>query len=498
MVSLLTVEEIYKAEERAMKNGVSRDTMCYNAALAVVDCVTANYKPNDEEDGVSVFIGRGGNGYDGVIVAGRLKSLGYDVRCFSVYDKSTLSDRIKTIAKVWGVEILPISKFDFRAIAIVDAIFGIGLNRPITDEEALKAISIINSCEESRVFSIDVPSGLNADTGDIMGDCVIAHMTVTFTAYKYGFLMGSGFDLCGKVYFADVGVPASGIATVYTDSDYKTVKRKRASHKGDYGKVFIIGGSGTMVGAPILASKSAFSCFLNGCGTVTICIPEYMRIGVTSRAEYAMMQFMPDTVKGFIKFNKRILDDIMSKASSIGIGMGMGATPDLKKILHYLVSEYTGTLVIDADALNAIALDYDFLSNTKAKIAVTPHVKEFERLTGLKANAQNAMEFSRRTGAITVLKSAASIITDGKTFRVNNHGTPGMAKGGSGDLLVGCICGLSGTYKSLYDAATAACYRNGVGAERAVKAYAEIVLTPREIVRFGQYVQFENDYIFKI
>ncbi|MCX4314519.1 MAG: NAD(P)H-hydrate dehydratase, partial [Clostridia bacterium] len=196
---------------------------------------------------------------------------------------------------------------------------------------------------------------------------------------------------------------------------------------GTAGRVFIIGGCGGMIGAPLMSGAAAHAAYLSGAGTVTVCLPSVHRAAASSRATMAMMKFLPDTRDGFIKFDKPSLDAIIFKAVAIDIGMGMGDDPELKSILEYLSKNFGGALVIDADALNAIKLDYAFLKDSKAKIILTPHVGEFERLTGKPATIENAAALAREIGGTVVLKSATTAVTDG-----NRRGYARYGKGRNG------------------------------------------------------------------
>lgn len=241
-----------------------------------------------------------------------------------------------------------------------------------------------------------------------------------------------------------------------------------------------------MVGAPMMAAAAAHAAYLNGAGTVTACVPSIHRSAMSSRATMAMMKYMPDTPDGFIRFDKKSLDEIICSAAAIDIGVGMGANPELKRIVEYLCANFDKTIIIDADALNAIKLDYAFLKSSKATLILTPHVGEFTRLTDKPATVENAMSLAKELGCIVVLKSATTIITDGNEVRLNVSGTPAMAKGGMGDVLGGCITALSCAFTP-FDAACIACYRNGMGAERAVSSYAEMMLTADDVLRFADY-----------
>lgn len=483
MENVLTAEEVRAAEERVMQSGVTEDYLRLNAALAIADGIFTRAKA--EGAYTAVFCGNGGNGYDGLLAACRLKRLGINVRAFLTADKSKYDAKLIAYAENAGLEMLPAAEYCFNATVIVDAIFGIGLNREVTGVVA-ELIKDLNSQKRGFRLAVDIPSGLNADTGEIMGVAFDADITVTFSCYKRGMLFGKGKDVCGKVIVEQIGIDTQSVVRVFGSADLPRSKRKRTAHKGNNGKIFVIGGSGAMIGAPMLAGAAAHAAYLNGAGTVTVCLPAIHRASASARANMAMMKYLPDTPEGFIKFDKKSLKEIIRKATAINIGTGMGATPELKNIVEYLCENFDGVLVLDADALNAVASDHAFLKDAKAKIIITPHVGEFTRLTGKPATVENAMEFAKQTGVLTVLKSDTTIITDGTEARLNITGTPAMAKGGTGDVLGGCIAALACAYGA-FDAACIACYRNGIGAEYAVSSYAELMLTPRDILNYAEY-----------
>lgn len=480
---VLTADEVRAAERAVNAQGVDNIYLRFNAALAVADALAERARSG----GVSIFCGPGGNGADGLIAAARLKSTGADARAFLTVEaerSATIRDAVAYAVNA-GVEVKPCAEYDGGGAVIVDAIYGIGLNKPITGETA-KLIEQLDKEKNAFRLALDIPSGLDADTGEIHGTAFRAHMTLTFSCYKRGMLFGSGRDVCGKIAVADVGIPTESGLRVYENADFKPYKRSDGAHKGTSGRVYCIGGCGTMIGAPIMAGAAAHAAYLNGAGVVTECVPSIHRVALSARTVAATMRFMPDDADGFIKFDKPALDGIIKDAAAIVIGMGMGAAPDLKKILEYLNENYGGALVIDADALNALAGDPSPIKGGKAKKIITPHVGEFRRLTGKPETIENAVSLATELGCVVVLKSATTVVTDGKETRVNVVGTPAMAKGGTGDVLGGCIAALCCSYPPI-DAATIACYRNGVGAERAVSSYAEMMLTPEDILHMANY-----------
>lgn len=484
MKNVLNVEQIRFAEQAVIDSGIDVAYLRFGAALAVADYI--KNRKSFAAARIAVFCGTGGNGCDGLIAAAMLKRSNIAATVYMVGDIAAAQASAVAYAKSAGVEIMRAQDFAGDAEVIVDAIFGIGLNRNIGGE-AYDVIGRLNAIDGAFKLAVDIPSGLNADTGEIMGACFRADVTIAFSCYKTGMLFESGRSVCGEVVVADVGISVSSDVQVLESDDFLIYKRDAAAHKGSVGKVFIIGGCANMIGAPILAGAAAHAAYLNGAGTVTVCLPSVHRAAASARAAMAMMKFLPDSTEGYIKFDKPTLDEIIQKAASIDIGMGMGATPELPEIIEYLCKNFTGgTLVLDADALNAIAGRYEFLSAAKPKIIVTPHVGEFERLTGKSATIQNAAQLARRINGVVVLKSATTIITDGNRIRLNVSGTPAMAKGGTGDVLGGCIAALSCMFDP-FDAAMIACYRNGIGAKRAVSAYAEMMLTANDILKYADY-----------
>ncbi|MDE6029980.1 MAG: NAD(P)H-hydrate dehydratase [Clostridiales bacterium] len=483
MKNVLSAAQVRAAESKAMQNGVGETFLRFSASLAVADIIAEHVK-GKADNSVAVFCGSGGNGCDGLLAAARLHTVGCNVAAYTVFDISKYDAQTLAYAKSGGLKVLPASEYDGNADIIADAVFGIGLNKPI-EGEAAELINKLNAQSGAFKIALDVPSGLNCDSGEVMGTCFKADETVTFSCYKPGMLFGNGRNMCGKIIVKDVFATSSDIH-VYEDGDFPVYVRDNAAHKGTAGKVYIIGGCGSMVGAPMMAAAAAHTAYLNGAGTVTVCMPDVHRAAMSARATMSIMKFMPDTPDGFIKFDKKEFDDIVRNASALCIGMGMGANPELKDMVRFVCDNYDKAVVVDADAINAIKGDYGFIKSAKAKVILTPHVGEFKRLTGLDATVENAKAFAADLNVVLVLKSATTIITDGKEVRLNIAGTPAMAKGGMGDMLSGCITALTCAYSPI-DAATVACYRNGLGAERAISSYAQMMLTANDVLNFAEY-----------
>ncbi len=479
----LKAEDVVKAEANAIASGTDNETLVTRASRAICDFVSDKF---DIKQRVAVFCGLGGNGGDGALASVMLCERGFSPIIYMIGECTDKHVKIKPKldrARSIGIKILDAENFD-DADVIIDAMFGIGLSRALDG----KVASVINRINAANAFTlaVDIPSGLNADTGEIMGACVEADATLTFSCYKTGLLFGAGRRMCGNITVCDVGVRVESDVKVCSDVDFAPLERRVDSHKGDSGRVFVIGGSADMVGAPLLAAAAAHGALLSGAGLVTVCMPEIFRVALSARCTLAMMKFLPDTADGFVKYDEKSLADICSAANAIDIGMGMGRCSDLRAIIEYLCDNFTGALVLDADALNALKGEYSFIKNAKCKIVMTPHAGEFVRLTCTTANIDNAKRLASDIGGVAVVKSATTIITDGERTLLNIAGTPAMAKGGTGDVLGGCIAALCCAFDP-FIASAVACYRNGKGAERAVSSYAQTMLTPHDILRFADY-----------
>lgn len=490
MYNVLSVQQIKSAEAELIRSGISGSLLAANAALAIADGIAE--RSGEVGAKTAVFCGGGGNGCDGVLAAIRLHRMGRDVAVYTVgrLDDNSAAGEALRFARCNGVKIHSADEYDGSADIIIDAIFGIGLNRAVTGATA-DLIDRLNSQENAFRFAVDVPSGLNADSGEIMGTAFHAHVTMTFSCYKQGMLFGCGRDCCGRILVEDIGICTSSDVKVYTDADFKPYKRKQSAHKGNAGRVYVIGGCGTMIGAPLMAGAAAHAAHLSGAGTVTVCVPSVHRTATSARSTMSMMKYLKDTPDGFIEFDNAEFAEIADRADAINIGMGMGKTPDLKRILQYFCENYDKSLIIDADAINCLNGDTELLKNARCNIVLTPHVGEFKRLTCKDPTIENARKLADDIGGTVVLKSATTIVTDGKETRLNVTGTPAMAKGGMGDILGGCIAALSCAFSTL-DAATIACYRNGVGAERAVSSYAEMMLTANDVLHMANYPELDD------
>ena len=481
MGRVVTVREMRRAEENARAIGMNEDIMIESAASGMMHVLEKHIKKNDL---TAVFVGGGNNGADGLSLSRMLHLNGYRTEAVTVGEKRGEYNAARLKAyRALGGKVVDLDTAAARIDCyktIVDAVFGIGLTRaPVGD--SLRAIRLMNGADAYRVAT-DIPSGLFADDGKVVGEAFKAALTVTFGAYKYGHFLGDGADYCGEIALVDVGIPTLEGAWLADANTPRLAGRKRVGHKGDYGRVAVIGGSAEMTGAPLLAAESALS---SGAGLVKLCAAESLKDAYTSRVREATLSFAPDR-DGFIRYDEAWLSEIMAFADSIVIGMGMGANPELKDIIACLAANFDGTLVVDADGLNALVGRLGSLKGHKCRLVLTPHRGEFFRLFGKcdeKDLAERSKSAALETNAVIVNKSNTTVITDGKETYINASGSPSMAKGGSGDTLAGAVAAFAVRMGALNGAAHA-CYECGRAGERAAASLGEDAPTASDTIGF--------------
>ena len=447
----------------ANKIGLPSLVLMERAALAVVNQLNENdYNLNK----VAVVCGYGNNGGDGIAVARLLKLQHIDVDVYLIgqleqASKETLQ-QIK-IAQHYNINfITSLPKCFTEYTTIIDAIFGIGLNR-IVSGDFVHAIEQINQCD-TDVLAIDIPSGLCSNTGKILGVAVKAKQTVTI---------------------ADIGIYADTPASHYTYQSNELSKllpqRSNNSHKGSYGKVLVIAGSENMSGAAYFSAKAAYK---TGAGLVHIYTPMCNRdILLTQIPEVLLTPFITN------KIDIKKLDELINRASVIVIGPGMGVSDDTHKILSYVLQHARIPVIIDADGLNTLVPNLRLLKQAQSTIIVTPHLGEMARLVkqpieAIKNNlVDTAKKFAQDYNVICVLKDAKTIVTiPGQTTYINQSGNCGMATGGAGDVLTGIMAGLIAQHLPPTKAAPVSVYLHGLAGDVASKKLNKYSLLASDII----------------
>lgn len=430
---------IREEETRLFNSGVAPDVLIERAGFGL-----AQFLKNPRR--VAIIIGSGNNGADGISATFYLLDKGVKVDIFTVGEiKGEYSLQNLPRLNTMGIKSAPLSECEDLSCydVVVDCIFGIGLNREVVGIHK-EAIERINS-EARYVVSADIPSGISTDTGKVLGVAVKSDMTVSFSGPKLGYFLSDGLDYVGKVLYADTGILPKDYEAVLLNR-VSFPKRRKNTHKGDYGKIAIIGGSAKYVGAPILAERSAKASLRSGAGLVKLCVPYSMQEAYQGRVCVQTLDFLPD-IDGNILFDKKKLDEIVSWSDVIVVGMGLGVTDEVKKVVTYLI-EKAPCIVLDADALNCIS-DAPVVLKNGRRVVITPHLGEFSRLIGRDVKniepLADAKAFSAEYGVTIHLKGATSVTVyeSGEAY-VTSSGSPALAKGGSGDVLAGVIASFIG------------------------------------------------------
>ncbi len=447
---------------------------------------------------ILVVCGKGHNGGDGFVTAELLlrdhplTEVFFDDRTDRLSsDNQKLYDRFRAMGGVRAEYEADFSQYNL----IIDALFGIGLSRPLTGFMAEVAARINRST--GKVLSIDLPSGIHTDSGQVMGTAVKADVTVTMSFLKPGLLLYPGASYAGKVEKADIGIvedPAYSVMNDHqqycsmerTDACSLLPARVRRSHKGTYGHVLLAAGSRYMGGCAVLAVEAAYR---TGCGLVS-CMTDM-------RNRDLLMLRVPEAIFADRSETDRLLPSIQSgRFSAAAAGPGLGLDEDYSdscRLVELLLTEINGPLILDADALTVLARETylaEKLSSRTAPTILTPHAGEMSRLNGIAASqilsdpVQHAAAYAKRTGSIVLLKDAATVVTDGTRIYINQSGCDGMACGGSGDVLTGVITGLCAQGLEAFDAACLAAYVHGLAGELAQGCKGARGMLARDILAY--------------
>lgn len=457
--------------------GIPSLVLMERAALGVVKHVL---KFNPEN--VIILAGPGNNGADGIACARILKDKVKTIKIFQLFPEENLSEDCKlqlSIAKKLGIPITvgyPENSEIHKADLVIDAIFGTGLKRAIEDKLA-EFIGMFNLLKKLTV-SVDIPSGVSSDTGEILGVAVKANLTVTFGLPKRGHLLYPGKDHTGKLFIEDIGFPKE-----LTESDNLKISlierefarsvvppRPMYSHKTRYGHVLVIAGSTGKTGAAIMTAKAALR---TGSGLVTMAVPSVLKDVFQSKVFEEMILPLPCTMNTLSRQAlPEIMDFVKEKANSVAFGPGVGVNEDIEIILRELVLKSQCPVVVDADGITVLSRIMDVLKDANSEIVITPHPGELSRLINIsvrdieKQRIDIAQKVAKELNVVVVLKGVPTVITEpqGRAY-LNTTGNPGMATGGSGDVLTGIIASLIGQGLSPFYASVLGVYIHGLSGD---------------------------------
>lgn len=438
-----------------------------------------------------IVCGYGNNGGDGLAIARLLHLAGYHAQVWMVGDESRATEQTKIqieMVRSYGIPIHEICEEpDFsECTVIVDAMFGVGLSREITGIYA----RVIKQINESRGFvaAVDIPSGICADNGHILGCAVNAQITITFAFHKAGLILYPGAACSGKIIVRDIGIGSGGMnghssLFTYDDDEISSILPERLpySNKGTYGKVVLVAGSRGMAGAAYLAGMAAYRM---GCGLVRIITPSANR--------EILQQLLPEAVLTLYDENNPdigMIRPLLEGADCIGIGSGLGCSHAADILLGEVLGIPDIPVVVDGDALRLLSAHLDILQESDHNIIMTPHLKEMSVLTHKtvpeiqKNIVQEAEAFAQFYHVCCVLKDARTVVScETLPTYINLTGNHGMATAGSGDVLAGMLCGILAGGADSFRAAAAAVYLHGRAGDLAAEAVGARGMTARDLV----------------
>ena len=483
MIRIASVENMRVSDKNTIETKTPSQELMYKAGKGIFDCVNWQGK-------ILIACGVGNNAGDGYVVAALLKEKGFSVDVLLLQERFSPDGKYYfDIAKEQNVawSVYNSEKIEGYDI-ILDCIFGTGFKGEITGK-ARDLIEAINS-SGAYVVSADINSGLNGDNG--LGDISVkSDLTISIGNPKSGHYLNMAKDKIGKLVNVDIGIDLIEKPHLLLEAD--DVKsflgvRSNFSHKGTYGYVTLIGGCTEYGGAVKLANLSA-SAMRSGAGVVKLAVPKSLCQGVMPYLLESTLYPLSE-YDGAVKFDENEIQGALNGVKSVAVGMGLGQRGDNKEIIEYILNNYSLPVIIDADGLNTLAkMDEAILVKTKCKVVLTPHLKEFERLSGIPiAEIQGnpieyAKAYAKKTSAILLLKGATTIVTDGEDVFLINKGCPGMATAGSGDVLSGVLASMCASYGDTLMAVAVGAYINGLAGEMAQEKYGEISMVASDTAK---------------
>lgn len=506
---VLNSAQMREADRRTIEEiGIPSLVMMENAGRQVVAAMEAMYTDLSERQ-VAVLCGRGNNGGDGFVVARTLLQRGVDVSVFLIGNVSEVRGDARINMEILGrlglttVEIADSQAWELHfsevtdCTLIVDAIFGTGLNAPLSG--LIESVVADVNGSGIAVVAIDLPSGLSADSVEPIGDSIEAGMTVTLAAPKLPLVLPPAEARAGDIVIADIGIPADVLDTLdgprielLTRGSMRELitPRQADSHKGDYGRVLIVAGSRGKTGAAHLAALGALR---SGAGLVTVATPASCQAVVAAMGPEYMTEALdeaagdPDEDMGLDPDN---VDGVLEIAGDvIAIGPGLGQSPSTREFVRTLVDRATMPLVVDADGLNAFVGAPEKLAGREGRdVIITPHPGEMARLVGMSpaevqaSRIEIARNFAVAHHVYVVLKGHRTLIAtpDEKIF-VNPTGNPGMATGGTGDVLTGMIAAWLAQLLDAEAACKLAVYLHGMAGDLAEADEGEVAMTSSDV-----------------
>lgn len=520
MRRVLSVQNMRLSDATTIKNGTSGAELMKRAGDGIFDVLK---KRGLLSGTFAILCGSGNNAGDGYVLALLLKE--NDIPCTVFY----FSDRFSEDGKYYfdkclskGIDYRKVSSETVTTVSeaikgydvYVDCLLGTGFKGTPRNDMAnvIDAVNELKNVSKPIIVSADINSGLNGDTG-FFERCIKSDLTIAIGDLKPGLLLNCAKDVIGEAVSIDIGIdPVEKTYFLVEEDDVASClpKRKNMSNKGTYGYIGLIGGSLMYSGAIRLAGSAAkgvegvyedaatnaeiingAAAMRSGAGVVMIAAPKSLCPVIASQVLECTVYPLPER-DGTVVFDEDSIGKFLNRLKAVAFGMGIGNTPETEAILKYILKNYHGVLVIDADGLNALSkLDASVLKDAACKeIILTPHIKEFSRLTGMEIKDINedpigcAINYAKETGVKLLLKGPTTIVTDGEVVLLVDRGCPGMATAGSGDVLSGIMAAVCAPATDMLGAVASAAYINGLAGELAQEEYGAISMIASDTVKY--------------
>lgn len=501
---IVTCGQMKDIERMANEEGLSYTHMMENAGTAVSAWIQS--KIDVVGKNILVFCGKGNNGGDGFVAAKLLNEKGANVSVILCEGDPCTDDAKLQFLRLRESNVKIISFKDdtesfidaVRNVDIaVDTIYGTGFHGEIRENvrDIFRVIGALKAYPNVKIFSVDVPSGVNADSGEYDVDAVKADYTCAIHALKPVHIMKNTKKLCGEVDVLSIGIPTYLNERIersffVTDKSFvwDTLKvRPEDSNKGTFGKLLNVSGSLSMSGAAFMSTSASIRA---GAGLVTLATTKTLAASFAGKLVQCTFLPLNEDDDGFINtehFSK--IDEKLSGMTACLVGCGLGTSDSAKRLVYHIIENADCPIIIDADGINAVSSDIDILKRAKAPVVITPHVGEMSRLTGesiekIKENPYLcAANFAKEYNVTVVLKDYITVIAspDSRIY-TNTTGNAGLAKGGSGDVLAGIIAGFAAQKIPVCESAVCGVYLHGAAADRCAKRKSQYAMQPVELL----------------
>ena len=500
-MKVVTGETMQAMDRRTIADfSISGLTLMENAGRGCAEVIVNSFGDGADRQAV-VVAGKGNNGGDGYVIARQLAESGWQVRTFVVAERADITGDARINLDRLGEhavfcpgqsELSSLKHALAEATVVVDALFGTGLKSDVAGAYA-EVVSLINGAGKP-VVAVDIPSGIDAGTGRVLGCAVRADITVTFALAKLGQVLYPGADHTGNLQIIDIGIPAevSREAAGYEFIDAATAgtlirRRSRNAHKGNFGHCLIIAGSIGKTGAAAMAANSAVRA---GAGLVSLAVPASLNAILEVKTTEAMTLPLPDGGDGFLSgAAKPVIVQALAGKDCLAIGPGISWSAGTASLVREVVEEADLPLVVDADGLNALSEEPAVLLRRKASsVILTPHPGEMARLAGIGTTDVEADRLATAAGFAAkyrvhlILKGARTVIAapDGR-IAINGSGNPGMASGGMGDVLTGVLVSLLGQGYEPFTACRLGVFLHGHAADLIAAEKGEIGMAATDV-----------------